>query len=272
MKRQFLSSALALFQDSIKGLKSTPLQSADKRKPTTNSLRKSLFVAMLGAGSLSMAGTASATLIESIAALDEGAMYRVLFVTKATTNAKSDNIIDYNTFVSSAATSGSETSSLGFSWTALASTASVNVQANTGIFKNDVGPVTMFNTFGKIVATSGSSLWSGSLLDNVNRNEDAQYTGDWVWTGSSWNGDTAVTGIRDRISALGSFAVRQGHSGRDSVEMFSTQNSRNNELRHIYGVSAIQSKLTVEAPEPGTVILLSLGLAGLSFARYRRQS
>lgn len=29
---------------------------------------------------------------------------------------------------------------------------------------------------------------------------------------------------------------------------------------------------SVDVPEPGTVILLSLGLAGLSFARYRRQS
>jgi hypothetical protein len=32
------------------------------------------------------------------------------------------------------------------------------------------------------------------------------------------------------------------------------------------------SKREVTVPEPGTVILLSLGLAGLSFARYRRQS
>ena len=37
-------------------------------------------------------------------------------------------------------------------------------------------------------------------------------------------------------------------------------------------VGLINASRRVSVPEPGTVVLLSLGLAGLSFARYRKQS
>jgi hypothetical protein len=41
----------------------------------------------------------------------------------------------------------------------------------------------------------------------------------------------------------------------------------------VVGIGAVSyNKREVLVPEPGTVILLSLGLVGLSFARYRRQS
>jgi molybdopterin-guanine dinucleotide biosynthesis protein len=65
---------------------------------------------MLIVGALSMTGTASATLIESIAALDDGDKYRVSFVTSTKRDATSSDITDYNTFVNTAAQAGSVTS------------------------------------------------------------------------------------------------------------------------------------------------------------------
>jgi hypothetical protein len=41
---------------------------------------------------------------------------------------------------------------------------------------------------------------------------------------------------------------------------------------HPVKTNFVITRRMVDVPEPGTVILLSLGLAGLSFARYRRQS
>lgn len=266
MKRQFLSSAFALFQDSIKGLKSSPLLSADKRKPTTNALRKSLFVAMLGAGSLSMAGTASATLIESIDALDEGALYRVLFVTSTQRDASSSEIGDYNTFVGAAAATGSITSSLGLTWTALASTATVNAQLNTGIFNNDNNNVTMFNTFGEVIATSGAELWGGILTNNLNGDESGVQRNVEVWTGTSGSGST------NTYSTLGMSDSHYGYSGNLNSQWMYSYDSWFYNPGRFYAASSIASKPITAAPEPGTVILLSLGLAGLSFARYRRQS
>ncbi|WP_442855288.1 PEP-CTERM sorting domain-containing protein [Colwellia sp. PAMC 20917] len=39
-----------------------------------------------------------------------------------------------------------------------------------------------------------------------------------------------------------------------------------------YAASSVVEKIRVDVPEPGTLIMLSLGLAGLSFSRYRKQS
>jgi hypothetical protein len=65
------------------------------------------YAMCISLGVLSVSGTASATLIESIAALEDGAMYRVLFVTNSKRDATSPDINDYNEFVSAAAINGS---------------------------------------------------------------------------------------------------------------------------------------------------------------------
>jgi hypothetical protein len=147
---------------------------------------------------LSVSGTASATLIESIAALEEGAMYRVLFATSTTTQALSSDIAFYNSFVSTAADSGSVTGSLGLSWKALASTAADNVQDHTGIQNSDDSLVTMFNTLGEVVAVSGKDLWNGSLNHAIGYNADGEtacrvggdHFGCETWTGFYYSGET----------------------------------------------------------------------------------
>jgi hypothetical protein len=226
-----------------------------------------IYAMCISLGVLSVSGTASATLIESIAALEENAMYRVLFVTSSSRDATSSSITDYNDFVSTAAASGSVTGSLGLTWKALASTSGVNAQMNTGVFNSDFSLVTMFNTAGEIVATTGANFWEAPL------NFPISYTEDAIGVASSVHTGTESGGTGGAIYALGNT-----YSINADVTQF-TQNcyiycevSLSTNQLSLYGVSAIVLKPQADVPEPGTVILLSLGLACLSFARYRRQS
>jgi hypothetical protein len=221
---------------------------------------------------LSVSGTASATLIESIAALEEGAMYRVLFATKTTIQAFSPDIAFYNNFVSYAADSGSVTGSLGLSWKALASTAADNVQDHTGIENSDDSLVTMFNTLGEVVAVSGKDLWNGSLNHAIGYDAHGWsvcphifIVGCQTWTGFRYSGDTYdPLGMATMVTYVRNFPMHSGWAtyGHDYA----------NYNKGMYAVSSEVMKTSIVVTEPGTVILLSLGLAGLAFARYRKQS
>ena len=219
---------------------------------------------------LSVSGTASATLIESIAALEEGAMYRVLFATSTTTQAISSDIAFYNSFVSTAADSGSVTGSLGLSWKALASTAADNVQDHTGIQNSDDSLVTMFNTLGEVVAVSGEDLWDGDLISPIGYDPDGMVSACnsllffcGTYTGFNISGTTT--------NPLGDSIVHAGSNDAISTLWAETVVSPSNVSRSMYAVSSEVMKTSIVVTEPGTVILLSLGLAGLAFARYRKQ-
>jgi hypothetical protein len=224
----------------------------------------SRYAMMLIVGALSMTGTASATLIESIAALDDGDKYRVLFVTSTLRDAKSSEITDYNTFVSNAAVSGSVTGSMGLTWKALASTENMNAQDNIGVYNGDNSSITMFNTSGQIVASSGADLWDGVLDNPILYDESAEQRREFVWTGSHEDGGTGVS--------LGGVEATAGYTSNES-ESGVHWDVRDTQWSYaLYSVSSVVVKTQTDVPEPGTVILLSLGLAGLSFARYRKQS
>ena len=265
MKYKFLSSALALIQDSIKGMKSSPVPSVVKH--STHIFRKSFYTMILGVGTLSMAGTASATLIEAIDALDDGAMYRVLFTTSGTTTAQSSDIAFYNQFVTNAANTGSLTENLGLSWKAIASTNNMNAQTNTGVYSHDDLLVTMFNMMGQVVAVSGQDLWLGtwSAPSGIGLNESGIRGGNNVWTGTSKNGQTTSKAMG------GGYTVHFGYNNSTTHYMVSDSHA-SSRLKHLYAMSSVGVVPTTDVPVPGTVILLSLGLAGLSFSRYRRQS
>jgi hypothetical protein len=274
MKSKFLSIALALYQDSIKSFAFSPLLSVDKRKPTTNSLRQSVFVVMLGAGSLSMAGNASATLIDSIAALDEGDKYRVLFVTSTVRDATSTNISDYNIFVSEAANLGSVTGTLGLTWSALASTATVDAIDNiaeSGSSSNEL--VKYFNTFGELVASSTDELFNEILYTNLwNYNENGGILNTGVWTGTGYTGQKGYE-LGGGYFWGTTYYAESGYgisNEPDGNRVYWYTDSNSSELS-LYGVSSIATVTKVDVPEPGTVILLSLGIVGLSFSRYKNK-
>jgi hypothetical protein len=225
------------------------------------------YAALLSVGALSIAGIASATLIESIAALDDGDKYRVLFVTSDTRNAVSPSIADYNDFVTDAASIGTATKDLGLLWTAVASTESVDAQVNTGILSTDNSDVTFFNTSGGIVALSGSTFWGVHSGVHISYTEHGSFANPWVYTGTLLDG-TGRTGTelgQDEVH-IGQAFVNGG--GWVSYAGFTTPKGT---ARNLYAASSMSTK-AANIPEPGTINLLLLGLAGLSFSRYRKQS
>jgi hypothetical protein len=240
-----------------------------KCKFLKNCLITSRYAMMLIVGALSMTGTASATLIESIAALDDGDKYRVLFVTSTKRDATSSDITDYNTFVNTAAQAGSVTSGLGLTWKALASTDSVNARTNTGIVDDD--PIVwLFNTDGVIVAESGKDLWDRYLMAPINQSEHGELISDMTWTGMDAYGDSM------EFLSLGGFGdtATYGHAPRINYPWANGDDGgflKTNQLA-LYGASSLAVAGTVQVTSPGTFILLTLGLAGLSFSRYRKQS
>jgi hypothetical protein len=233
-------------------------------KMVLTTFRYAMFIIF---GVLSVSGTASATLIEAIANLNEGDNYRVVFVTSTGRTATSTDINVYNNFVSNVARNGSVTSTLALEWAALASTSTINAQVNTGISSLDNRAVTIFSTFGDIIATSGQDLWNGTLMNPIIYNEAAiRGRGTYVWTG--------INSIGAFMSdyELGSLYPMSGDSGEDHHVWSSTYRFHQLYPWSLYGISNEITKPIVNVPSPGTIILLSMGLAGLSFTRYRRQS
>lgn len=224
------------------------------------------YAIFISLGVLSVSGTASATLIEAIANLNEGDKYRVVFVTSTTRDATSSDISDYNDFVSNLALSGTVTSTLGLEWTALASTSAVNAQVNTGISNLDSDTVNIFNTNGEIIATSGEDLWDGNLANPIRYDENRFKTNEIVRTGTTSNGEN------NNNYELGEVESYTGLAFNQIFVWINFDFDQGENDYSFYGVSESVTKQIVEAPAPGTVILLSLGLAGLSFALYRRQS
>jgi hypothetical protein len=232
-------------------------------------LKTCRYTMMLSVGALSMTGTSSATLIESIAALDEGAKYRVLFVTSTKRNATSHEISDYNTFVNDVAQTGSVTSGLGLTWRAIASTDGDNAQDNTGIENDDDDAVTMFNTLGNVIALSGRDLWDGVGVIFNRWDQDSNAVSGLVWTGTSINGVSILNRTMGG-SGYSRYGVATAVYGAGQSWM-SASSAPSSTHGYFYGVSAVSTKPLSNVPAPGTVILLSLGLAGLLFARYRKQ-
>jgi hypothetical protein len=226
------------------------------------------YAVMLSVGALSISGTASATLIDSIAALNDGDQYRVLFVTSTTRDATSSDISVYNSFVNDAAQAGTVTGGLGLTWTAIASAPSINARQNTGV-DNDVNPVTFFNADGDVVASSGSDLWDGVLNGILAFDESGLLRVGEVWTGTFSTGlsvGESVLGSRSNIRAL------YGSNGLVNMRWIEDMHDSWTVDKYLFGMSEQASFVAVQVPSPGTAILLSLGLAGLTYSRYRKQS
>jgi hypothetical protein len=229
------------------------------------------YAVMLSVGAVSIAGNASATLIDSIAALEDGDQYRVLFVTSTTRDATSSDISVYNSFVNDAAQSGVVTGIQGLTWTALASTSAVDAITNTGLLNTDEYAITIFNTNGDILALTGNDLWDGFLEVPVGYDEGGMIRSTEVWTGTSFTGEIEY-GLGDGQGDFFEGFTTTGFSDRFWNEWVVYRNTKHDKSLSLYGVSNQVAHAAVQVPSPSTVILLSLGLAGLSYSRYRKQS
>jgi hypothetical protein len=75
--------------------------------------------------------SAQASPITAPTGLNDGDTYRVAFVTSTTRDALSQNIADYNAFVTAVANTQAELFDLGTTWTAITSTSTVGARDNT---------------------------------------------------------------------------------------------------------------------------------------------
>ena len=130
--------------------------------------------------------------------LSPGDPYRLAFVSSITRDATSEDIADYNTFVTNAANAVQKLLDLGTIWTAIASTPSVDARFNTDTLPVSAGgpvgvPIFLLND--TLLVDNYDDLWDGSIDPPLQMGLDITESGDFgypfgelVWTGTGPDG------------------------------------------------------------------------------------
>ena len=115
-----------------------------------------------------------------------GNTFHLAFVTSTKRDSTSTDIAVYNAWVDlQAENTGSVVKNKGWTWYAIAATATVNARDNA------VVSAAVYRLDGLKVATGFADLWDGSLLAGISRTEKNLAIGDWAtWTGMDINGYT----------------------------------------------------------------------------------
>ena len=229
---------------------------------------RTLFLSTLVAASV-LGGTAWATPLPTPAGLTAGDTFRFIFLTTGSTAAVSENIADYDAFVSTEAGAATYRGSP-ISWFAVGSTAAVAARDHVGGFATNVPVYLVIGT--KVASNLGTGLdglWSGSLLAGVNYGIDGQvveFSPPFTWTGSNPDGTVAFAeglGTQGLGSSLG---VAFGFIGATDGSWMFTDAAGSIEERPMIGISETLQVV----PEPSTVALAACG-AGILSLRLRRK-
>ena len=186
--------------------------------------------------------------------------YRLVFVTDDTTAATSSDISTYNAFVTADAANNALLPST--TWTAIASTASVDALTNTACSAACEANDPIFLVDGTEIATSTTALFTTGILAFLDEDENGNPDSSPVWTGTNSDG-TAATGhelgsSRPEVGADETSAWLNGDGGRPASG-----------LLPLY---AISGEIDVSAPEPMSLSLLAFGGIATGLAgRFRRR-
>lgn len=191
--------------------------------------------------------------------LNPGDQYRLVFLTTGTTAATQTNIAYYDALVQAEADAVAGLLALGTTWQVIGSSSAGNAISHTGTSGTGV-PIYLLND--TRLVNNYVDLWDGSVDIPLNVDSSGSVVGAvQVWTGTFLNGTT--NGNRWLGSTSGQVSLGSSNqTGGGWVGGFADAAI---EQRHLYAISAVQT-----VPEPGTGLLLSLGLLGLA-ARGRRR-
>jgi hypothetical protein len=248
---------------------------------TPFALRTLSFLALVLGCQFSYASNFSGTSIPIPAGFVQGDTFQLVFVTSNTTTATSTNMSDYNSFVNIDANTalGSLVAGLGINWSCLCSTGAVNVLSN--IVNTSPGTLNFegiydlaANEIADGTETSGSGLYSGSILNPIDLAESGTVISQFVWTG------TDDDGTSDPTFPLGTLAPAQAIIGfslntpYDWTDAFHTNESQ---ALPTYAISQLlelgpSDTLQVVTPEPATLGMVLFGLASFYHATRRKRS
>jgi hypothetical protein len=227
--------------------------------PNFKSITTGLFMAV--AAMAMTANTALAAPITIPTGLNPGDTYRIAFVTSTTRDATSSDIADYNAFVTAAANSQAALAALGTTWTAMASTAGVDARDNTGTNPGiDPTGVPIYLLNDTRMANGYSDLWDGFVINAPNISETGDVLNGRVWTGSLTNGVGS--------NRLGETIATAGFSSVAAIGWMTNDELGSGSSFSLYAMSDVLTVAPV--PEPGTLLLLGVGLAGLGYMRRRK--
>ncbi len=227
-------------------------------------MRKCRVVFLLAIVAAIQSRSLSATLVTIPAGLQPGAEYRLAFVTDFLSQSKatSSNIADYNAFAISTANKAPTLAALATTWSAIASTTTVDARDNTGTNPFVATGFPIFALNGSEVAANNADLWDGILINPINTSELGVTAANIIWTG------TNAAGIAS--SPLGSLNPTFGGDNMTSSNWVASGQGDlpSSDFWSLYAISGI---LTVPIPEPSSIVLAFLAAAGLPVTALRRR-
>lgn len=195
------------------------------------------------------------------AGLNPGDSYRLVFVTSTARDPTATDIAVYDAFVSDAAQSNALLQALGTTWQVIGSTSAVSAFDHIG--GNFSAPV--YNLNGELVATGAADLWNGSIAHSIHFDENGDERSRVVWTG------TFLDGTGQAAKRLGEERPMNGLSSAANHWWVSECSGcyLPAESRSFYGISGILTVPEAPVPEPSSLGLVALALAGLVVRRRR---